>query len=139
MAKLKEIGIKTVVNLRSFHSDRKKLGNAAMAYESIGMMPWYPTEKDVIRFLRVVADESRGPILVHCQHGADRTGMMCAVYRVAVQGWTKEDAIKEMTEGGYHFHRMWGTLITWFKRLDIEKIRKAAGITAVGEQSAATK
>src|SRR5688572_24746153 len=130
MSKLKELGIKTVVNLRSFHSDRKRLGNAALAYEHIYMKAWHPEEKEVIRFLRLVTDEAQGPVLVHCQHGADRTGTMCAIYRVAVQGWTKEEALKEMTEGGYNFHSIWRNLITWFNKLDIEKIRKAAGIPA---------
>ena len=128
MAKLKELGIKTVLNLRSFHSDRQKLGKLGLGYERIYMKAWHPEEKEIIRFLRLVTDESKGPILVHCQHGADRTGTMCAVYRVAVQGWTKEDALKEMTEGGYNFHGIWRNLITWFNKLDIEKIRKAAGI-----------
>jgi len=137
IAKLKEFGINTVVNLRSFHSDRKKIGNAALVYEQIHMKAWHPEEEDVVRFLRLVTDESQGPILVHCQHGADRTGVMCAVYRVAVQGWTKEDAVKEMTQGGYHFHWMWRNLITWFKKLDIEKIRKAAGITTAEEKTKA--
>jgi len=128
LARLNELGIKTVVNLRSFHSDRKKMGNTAMAYEHIYMKAWHPEEKEVVRFLRLVTDESSGPILVHCQHGADRTGLMCAVYRVAVQGWTKEEAVKEMTQGGYNFHGVWQNLIRWFHKLDIEKVRKAAGI-----------
>jgi protein tyrosine/serine phosphatase len=128
MSKLKDLGIKTVVNLRSFHSDRRKLGKLGLGYERIYMKAWHPEEKEIIRFLRLVTDESKGPILVHCQHGADRTGTMCAVYRVAVQGWTKEDALKEMTEGGYNFHGIWKNLITWFNKLDIEKVRKAAGI-----------
>jgi protein tyrosine/serine phosphatase len=128
MSKLKDLGIKTVVNLRSFHSDRKKIGNAALAYEHIYMKAWHPEEKEIVRFLRLVNDESSGPVLVHCQHGADRTGLMCAVYRVAVQGWTKEDALKEMTTGGYNFHGIWRNIITWFNKLDIENIRKAAGI-----------
>ena len=130
MARLKELGIKTVVNLRSFHSDRKKLGNAAMTYEHITMKAWHPEEKEIIRFLRLVTDESAAPVLVHCQHGADRTGTMCAVYRVAVQGWTKEEALKEMTDGGYNFHSIWRNLPTWFNKLDMDKIRKAAGISA---------
>jgi len=29
------------------------------------------------------------------------TGMMCVVYRVIVQGWSKDDAIEEMTDNGY--------------------------------------
>jgi uncharacterized protein (TIGR01244 family) len=130
MRKLKELGIKTVVNLRSFHSDRRKLGNAALAYEHIYMKAWHPEEKEIVRFLRLVSNETNGPVLVHCQHGADRTGTMCAVYRVAVQGWTKEEALKEMREGGYNFHVIWRNLITWFNKLDIERVRKAAGISA---------
>lgn len=133
MANLKELGIKTVVNLRSFHSDRKKLSKLGLGYEHITMKAWHPEEKEIIRFLRLVMDESRGPILVHCQHGADRTGTMCAVYRVAVQGWTKEEALKEMTEGGYNFHGIWQNLIAWFNKLDIEKVRKAAGIDRSGQ------
>lgn len=132
MRTLKELGIKTVLNLRSFHSDRRKLGNAALTYEHIYMKAWHPEEEEIVRFLRLVTNETNGPVLVHCQHGADRTGTMCAVYRVAVQGWTKEEALKEMKDGGYNFHSVWRNLPTWFNKLDIEKIRKAAGIAPPG-------
>jgi hypothetical protein len=49
-------------------------------------------------------------------------------YGAATWGTTKEEALKEMTEGGYNFHSIWRNLLTWFNKLDIEKIRKAAGI-----------
>ncbi|HKQ38823.1 MAG TPA: dual specificity protein phosphatase family protein [Verrucomicrobiae bacterium] len=130
IAKLKDLGIRTIVNLRSFHSDRRKIGSAALAYEHLYMKAWHPEKEDIVRFLRLVSDETTGPILVHCQHGADRTGVMCAIYRVAVQGWTKEEALKEMTGGGYHFHPFWHNILTWFNKLDIDKLRKAAGIAA---------
>lgn len=126
--KLKELGIKTVVNLRSFNSDRRELGTTGLGYHHIYMKAWHPEEKEIVRFLRLVSDPSQHPVLVHCQHGADRTGVMCAVYRVAVQNWTKEEALKEMTEGGYNFHGVWQNLLRWFNKLDIENIRKAAGI-----------
>src|SRR3954466_11322571 len=93
---LKALGIKTVISLRSFSSDRKETEASGLEYHHIYMKAWHPEQEDVIKFLRLVADESRGPILVHCQHGADRTGAMCAAYRVAVQNWTREDALKEM-------------------------------------------
>jgi hypothetical protein len=54
---------------------------------------------------------------------------MCAVYRVVVQNWTKEAALKEMTGGEYSFHGMWENLLKWFNKLDIERIRKTAGLT----------
>ena len=44
---------------------------------------------------------------MHCQQGADRTGTMMAFYRIAVQGWPKDDAIAEMKNGGYGFHSIW--------------------------------
>ena len=125
---LQALGIKTVVNLRSFNSDRREIGKTGLKYHHIYMKAWHPEEKEIIRFLRLVAEESAGPVLVHCQHGADRTGLMCAVYRVAVQNWSKEEALKEMTEGGYNFHGVWQNLLRWFDKLDIHALREAAGI-----------
>ena len=46
-------------------------------------------------------------VLVHCQHGADRTGTMCALYRILRQDWKVEDAITEMKDGGYGYHSIW--------------------------------
>ncbi len=68
------------------------------------------------------------PILVHCQHGADRTGVMSVIYRVAVQGWSKEEAIREMVKGGINYHEIWINIPPWIRKLDIEKIREEAGL-----------
>ncbi|MEJ2032973.1 MAG: dual specificity protein phosphatase family protein [Deltaproteobacteria bacterium] len=130
MANLKAIGIKTIVNLRSFHSDRDEIGNSGLAYEHIHMKAWHPEEEDVIKFLKIVTNAKRTPVLVHCQHGADRTGIMCALYRVAVQNWKKEEALREMTQGGFGFHKIWENLPSWFENLDIEAIKKKAGINS---------
>jgi protein tyrosine phosphatase (PTP) superfamily phosphohydrolase (DUF442 family) len=128
MKNLKAMGIGTVINLRSFHSDRDEIGDAALAYESISMKAWHAEEEDAVKFLQIVTNPKRSPVLVHCQHGADRTGTMCALYRVAVQGWSKEEALKEMMQGGFGFHGIWENLIQWIDGLDIERIKKSAGI-----------
>jgi protein tyrosine phosphatase (PTP) superfamily phosphohydrolase (DUF442 family) len=128
MKNLKAMGIETVVNLRSFHSDRDKIKGTGLAYEHIYMKAWHPEEEDAVRFLQIVTNPKRVPVLVHCQHGADRTGAMCAIYRVAVQGWSKEEALKEMTEGEFGFHGIWQDLIRWIDALDMEGIKKRAGI-----------
>jgi len=101
---IKAMGIETVINLRSFHSDRDEIGDTGLAYERIYMKAWHPEEKEAVRFLQIVTNPKRVPILVHCQHGADRTGTQCALYRMAVQGWSKEEAIEEMMRGGFGFH-----------------------------------
>ncbi len=128
MKTIKAMGIETIVDLRSFHSDRDKIGDAGLAYEHIYMKAWHPEEEDVVRFLQIVTNPKRSPVLVHCQHGADRTGTMCALYRVAVQGWSKEEAFKEMMQGGFGFHGIWENLVQWINGLDIETIKNRAGI-----------
>jgi protein tyrosine phosphatase len=92
------------------------------------MKAWHPEEKEAVRFLQIVTNPKRVPVIVHCQYGADRTGAMCVLYRVAVQGWSKEEAIEEMTQGGFGFHGTWDNLIQWINALDVDRIKKRAGI-----------
>ncbi len=128
MQNLKKLGVKTILNLRSFHSDRDEIGATGLDYEHIYMKPWHPEEEDVVRFLKIVTDPKRAPVLVHCQHGADRTGTVIAVYRIAVQGWSKDEAIREMTEGGFGVHQIWSNLPRWIRNLNIDRIKRQAGI-----------
>ena len=134
MGRLKALGIRTVVNLHSFHSDRDELVGTGMAYEHIYMKAWHPERKELVRFLRIVTDPVRAPVLVHCRHGADRTGTLCALYRIAAQGWTKEEALREMTEGGFGFHEVWQNLPIWIEALDVEAVRKELRLTPPAEQ-----
>ena len=128
MKNLKSMGVETVVNLRSFHSDRDEIGLTGLAYERLYMKAWNPEEEEAIRFLQIVCNPRRTPVLVHCQHGSDRTGTMCAVYRIAVQEWSKESAIDEMINGGYGFHEVWSNIAPWIQSLNIEEIKKKAGL-----------
>lgn len=121
---LRTMGIKTVVNLREFHDDEEILKDTGLAYEHIPIVTWHPETEDVVRFLQIVTDTNRTPVLLHCQHGADRTGTLCALFRIVVQGWSKEEAIKEMTTGGYGFHMVWDNLIEYIRGLDIENIKR---------------
>ena len=124
MRQLKKLGIKTVVNLRSFHSDREEIGDTGLAYEHIYMKTWHPEDKEMVHFLQIVTDQDHMPVFVHCQRGADRTGTMCAIYRIAVQGWSKDEAIEEMTKGGFGFYSGWKNLINYIRELDIEEIKR---------------
>jgi hypothetical protein len=45
-----------------------------------------------------------------------------------VQGWSKDEAIEEMTKGGFEFYSMWQNLIDYIHKLDIEKIKQQAAI-----------
>ena len=93
------------------------------------MKAWRAETEDMVRFLRVVTDPARRPVFVHCVHGADRTGLMAAVYRVAVQGWSKDEAIREMTPGGYGFHPIWKNIPAALRKLDVERLKAKVGLT----------
>jgi len=123
---LKKLGIKTIINLRSFHSDRDEIADSNLLYEHIYIKPWHLEDKDTIRFLQIVSDESNHPVFVHCRRGADRTGSMCAIYRIIVQGWSKQRAIEEMTKGGFGFNKIYINLIKYIEQLDTEKIKQSA-------------
>jgi protein tyrosine/serine phosphatase len=128
MKQLAKLGVKTVVNLRSFHSDRDEIGQTPLAYEHIYMKPWHPEDKEVVRFLKIISDANRTPVFVHCQRGADRTGTMCAIYRIVVEGWSKMEAIEEMTKGGFGFYPGWQNIVNYVLQLDIDAIKSRAGL-----------
>ena len=128
MRELAKMGVKTVVNLRSFHSDRDEIGETSLAYEHIYMKTWHPEDEEVVRFLQIVGNADRTPVFVHCQRGADRTGLMCAVYRIVVQGWSKEEALCEMTQGPFDYHPIWRRMVQFVEELDVERIRRRAGL-----------
>lgn len=128
---LKKLGIRTVVDLRDSGA-ADNMGGTGMTYVRIPSTAWQPEEKDVVQFLQVVNDPSLAPIFVHCHRGADRTGMMTAIYRVAVQGWTKDQAIEEMTRGGFGFYSGWQNIVRYVRDLDIEHVKQLAASGANG-------
>jgi protein tyrosine phosphatase (PTP) superfamily phosphohydrolase (DUF442 family) len=125
---LKKLGIKTVVNLRLLHSDRGEIADTGLEYEHINMEGWEAEDDEAVRFLRIVTDKARMPVFVHCQFGSDRTGTMCAVYRVAVQGWSRQEAIDEMTHGGFGFHEELEGFVKYVAGLDVGAIKRRAGL-----------
>ncbi len=130
MKNLKTMGIKTIVSLRAFHSDRDEIGETDLEYESIPVKAWFLRRKDIVLFLKVAGNPENAPVLVHCLRGSDRTGAMCAAYRIAVQGWTKDEAIREMLKGGYDFHQAWENIPSRIEKIDFEAIKQEAGIAS---------
>jgi len=77
----------------------------------------------VVRFLKVLADPANRPVFVHCKWGTDRCGMMAAVYRIVVQGWTKNRALAEMERLGYD-ESTWPEIRRYVEDLDTKALRQ---------------
>jgi len=107
---LKKLGIAIVVNLRNqrdkIEAERREVEALGLRYASIPWSSWHrPSDKQVAEFLQLVRANADKRIFVHCHHGADRTGVMVAAFRIALEHWTASQALAEMSE--FHFHRFW--------------------------------
>ena len=127
-AELKKMGIKTAVNLRSFHSDHSLLAGTGLQYVHFYCQAWHPEDEDVAKFLKVLKDPNNRPVFVHCQHGADRTGMMVAAYRMVEQSWSSEDAARETHNFG--FHMIFTEIQEYLKRFNAAAMAKTVDETA---------
>ncbi len=107
---LKKLGVEIVVNLRhersEIEAERRQIEALGLRYLSI---PWSashnPTSQQVAEFLALLRANSEKKVFVHCHYGADRTGVMVAVFRIAMQNWTSWQAITEMS--AFHYHHFW--------------------------------
>jgi protein tyrosine/serine phosphatase len=129
MKEIVRLGIRTVINLRSWNSDDELLRGTAIRPIHIRTNAWGINDDEVVRFLRAMNKKEDGPFFLHCKHGADRTGAMAAMYRMAFQGWTKEEAIREMTQGDFGFHAIWKpSLLRYIRKVDVQALKQKAGV-----------
>ena len=124
-----ELGIKAVLRLRTTDDkgalDQLAAGAGLVIYD-MPMAAWDIDDDDVIQAMRLLRHaRGDGPVLVHCLHGADRTGLVCAVYRILFEGWSREDAIAELTGGGFGFHPLFANIPHYLRTFEVEKIKAA--------------
>jgi len=114
-ATLKAMGVRTVINLRTRHGERKAVEAAGMRYVEIPMRFWKDVDPAVVRMaLSAMTDPANQPVFIHCSRGTDRTGVVVAVYRMEVDGWSKAEAEAELEAFG--FHEIWSQLKEFVRR-----------------------
>ncbi len=86
LAELKKLGVTTIVDLRG--EDREKLDWERNAAATLGM--------------HLFRDDPHKKVFVHCRFGDDRTGVLVATYRMAVDKWSPEQAMGEMYFFGFN-------------------------------------
>jgi tyrosine-protein phosphatase SIW14 len=111
-----------------FSRDECFIREAGLNYVNIRFKTWSPTDEQVVQFLKIAADPDCQPICVYCNRGAERTGMMSAMYRMVVCGWSREAALQEMTQGPFDYHPIWKQVRIYVENVDVESIRRQIGL-----------
>ncbi len=125
-----QLGIKTVLSLREFHSDAELAAHTQLRLQSVPMLTFSFTAEQVVQALKIVIAAHRtDKVLVHCEHGADRTGLVMAMFRVVAQQWDKEKAIAELENGGFGFHPIFFNIPSFIRQADIARFRQALAIS----------
>jgi len=127
MRNLEKLGIRTVINLRAFNDDAEEVRGTNLRTERTKILTWRVDDRHVIEVMRMLRKTENGPFLIHCQHGADRTGLMSAMYRMLEQDWSAADALEELIEGGYGYHSMWRNIRRYVGSVDVGRLRSAIG------------
>jgi len=125
MQNLEKLGIRTVINLRAFNDDLDELRGTALRAVHVPVHTWHLETEDIVAVMRELRQPENGPFLIHCQHGADRTGLMSAMYRMLEQDWSAEDALLELVDGGYGYHSMWRNIKRYVRSADVSALRAA--------------
>lgn len=137
---LAKMGIKTIVDVRLTGADKEREHAKKLGMELIAL-PWhclFPKDEPVAKFLTYMRDHPDKKVFVHCRYGDDRTGMMIAAYRMAVERWTPEQARKEMNAFGFH-KVMCSSLVRYEKHFPDHLNKNAAfkGLRPTGDNAPA--
>ncbi len=104
---LRDNGVKTVINLRGADdgdrleaSETKRLG---MQYFNIPVSHFQRVPDAVWNQIdEIISKPQNQPVFIHCAQGQDRTGAICALYRIRHQGWEPQKSYEEMRSFGFH-------------------------------------
>ncbi|MDR2382626.1 MAG: tyrosine-protein phosphatase, partial [Prevotellaceae bacterium] len=120
---LEKYGIKETLNLRYWHSDKKHAKDTNLDLHRVRMNAHDANDFDVVAALRIIKNR-KGPILIHCHHGSDRTGLIVAMYNIVFRNKSKTEAIDEMLNGGFGFHKIYDNIVRYINNVNVDNIRK---------------
>lgn len=126
LALLERTGVRTIINLRFFDrdDDQQAFDGTAIRLVNTPLLTWSIQPDELAQVLHTIHEAQKdGAVLVHCYHGADRTGIVVAMYRVIYQGWSIADAKAEMQQGNFGYHSIWKNIDRLLDEESVAKVR----------------
>lgn len=120
-------GIRTVVNLRAeneyarddwYRQEVATADRLGVAHVDLPMNAGFPPGDEALRtWLDLLDDPAAQPLLVHCEHGVVRTGIMVGVYEVEKRGLAADGALSRFERFGHEFpEHVRERIDAWFAR-----------------------
>jgi protein tyrosine/serine phosphatase len=126
-AALDGFGIATILSMRQTVNDVPLAAGTGLALVRVSMKSRHVSEgrgDRVVRAMRALNSAmARGPVLVHCHHGSDRTGLIIALHRILTQGWTRQAALDELIAGGFGYHAIWSNIPRYIRKVDLRDLK----------------
>lgn len=127
IATVHQLGIRSVVNLRYFSrkKDQKIFADSPdVALINHPLLTWRVQPYEIARVLWTIEQQQKtGAVLVHCYHGADRTGVIVAMYRIVYHGLPIAAAREEMMHERFGYHSIWRNLERLFTEENVALVR----------------
>lgn len=120
-----KLGIQSVINLRFFdRNDDDHLKVHGLTLLNRPLLSWSIKPKEIAEILYLIEKQQQnGAVLIHCYHGADRTGLIAGMYRIIYQGWSVEEAKAEMQHGPYGYHSIWKNIAKLFTEEKVKQVK----------------
>lgn len=126
-AGLADFGVVTVISLRQTVSDTPLAAGTGLILQRIPIKSRLVGESRGERLVHAMRALRKGmeagPVLVHCHHGADRTGAIIALWRMLYDGWSRQQALDELVLGGFGYHPVWVNIPRYLARADLRDLR----------------
>ena len=123
-ASAENLGIRTILSVRLTANDvvLAESEPTSLTLIHIPIAPVYITVEEILEVMKAL-DGAEKPILVHCLHGADRTGLIIALYRILYENWSKEEAKDELVNGGFGYHSAFTNILDFIDELDVDAFK----------------
>lgn len=135
---LPKYGVKTILNLEdpegNFEREKRQAGKLDIAAVHYGLNPLFakPSMQRMDEIIEFLKDEQNYPLLIHCNHGEDRTGMVVGLYRVFIEGLAPSTAYQEMLNHGFHPVAQVGLKCAFWEKTGME-VPGYCGLIPVGD------
>lgn len=127
VAILSQNKINSIINLRYFNRKKDQQifsSHAGVKLINQPLLTWRVKPKHIAAVLyQIEQNQKDGAVLVHCYHGADRTGIVVAFYRMVYQNWSLDAAKAEMMGGGFGYHSVWKNLENLFTEQNLADVK----------------